>query len=81
MSSANRTAVMDNFESLILARDGKQSSKKGTGDKGHKNEVQAFMQAIRDGKSELISIESMLATTRATFAAVKSLQDKQTVAL
>ncbi len=81
MSNANSTAIMDNFMSLTLARGGKQTVKKSAGDKGHKAEVQAFMDAIRNKQEYVIPFESLVATTRATFAAVRSLNLKEPVAL
>ncbi|MBR9976940.1 MAG: bi-domain-containing oxidoreductase [Bacteroidetes bacterium] len=81
MSSGNATAVMDNFQSLILARDGRQSRKKGDGDKGHRNEVLAFMDAIRKKDEPLISLDSLLATTRCTFHILEALNSKDVVTL
>ncbi|MDT8322944.1 MAG: bi-domain-containing oxidoreductase [Bacteroidota bacterium] len=79
MSSGGSTAVMDNFQSLTLARNGKLTRKKGSGDKGHRNEVIAFMDAIRRKSAPVISIESLMRTTRSTFRILDALNSKQTI--
>ncbi|MDX9757997.1 MAG: bi-domain-containing oxidoreductase [Bacteroidota bacterium] len=81
MSRGNATAVMDNFQSLTLARDGKQTKKKGTGDKGHQHEVMAFMDAIRRKSDPVISLESLIITTRTTYAIIDALTTKQVITL
>ncbi len=81
MSCGNASAVMDNFQSLILARGGKQERKKGSGDKGHRNEVIAFMNAIRQKQSEVIPLRSLLATTRTTFRILDALRTREVVTL
>jgi predicted dehydrogenase/threonine dehydrogenase-like Zn-dependent dehydrogenase len=81
MSSGNASAIMDNFQSLLLARGGKQERKRGSGDKGHRNEVIAFMDAIRNRTSDVIPLESLLATTRTTFRILDALRTRETVAL
>ncbi|MFA6232591.1 MAG: bi-domain-containing oxidoreductase [Bacteroidota bacterium] len=81
MSCGNASAVMDNFQTLILARDGKQTRKKGDGDKGHRNEVIAFLDAIRTKGDPVISVESLMATSRATFRVIDALNKKEIVSL
>lgn len=81
MSAGNSTAIMDNFQQLTLARAGKQSRKKGNGDKGHHDEVRAFMDAVRTKQPEVIPLESLFATTRTTFRILEALNRKEVVAL
>ncbi len=81
MSAGNATAMMDNFQSLTLARDGKQSRTKGSGDKGHRNEVLAFMDAVRRKQHEVIPIESLFATTRTTFRILEALNRREVIAV
>ncbi len=81
MSCGNATAVMDNFQSLTLARDAKLARRKGDGDKGHRNEVIAFMDAIRKKSDPVIPIDSLFTTTRATFRVLEALNRKEIVAL
>jgi predicted dehydrogenase/threonine dehydrogenase-like Zn-dependent dehydrogenase len=81
MSCANATAIMDNFTALILAHGGRTTKKASPGDKGHKNEVLEFINAIRAKRSEVIPFASLLATSRATFAAQESLNSKEIITL
>ncbi len=81
MSAGLSTAIMDNFMTLDLYRGGKKTTRKSSGDKGHRNEVIAFMDAIRRHQSEVISFDSMIATTRATFRIVDALAEKSPLTL
>ncbi len=75
VSSTGRTAVIDNFQRLLLYQNGKKREfKLRTVDKGHRDEVRAFLMAVQDGKASPIAFESLVATTQATFKAVQSLQ-------
>jgi predicted dehydrogenase len=75
ISSTGRSAVIDNFQHLTLYQQGKKRSfKLGAIDKGHRDEVRAFLQAIQHGSPSPISFESLVATTLATFKIVESLQ-------
>ena len=81
MSNQQSTAVMNNFTTLDLVRGGKKIVKRSPGDKGHHNEVVAFIDAIRQKRSEVIPYESLFATTRTTFRILDSLNRKEVVAL
>jgi predicted dehydrogenase/threonine dehydrogenase-like Zn-dependent dehydrogenase len=81
MSNQQSTAIMNNFATLELVRGGKRTTKKSPGDKGHRNEVAAFIDAIRSKRTELIPYESLIATSRATFRILDSLNRKEAVAI
>jgi len=81
MSGSNTSAIMDNFQSLILARGGKQERKRGNGDKGHRNEVIAFMDAIRRKEEAVIPLRDLMATTRTTFRILEALTNREVVTL
>jgi polar amino acid transport system substrate-binding protein len=81
MSNANSSAVMNNFSTLELYRSGKKTLRKSPGDKGHRDEVAAFIAAIKERRSELIPYESLFATTRATFRILDSLRWKEALPL
>ena len=75
ISSTGRSAVIDNFQYLTLYQQSKKRSfKLGAIDKGHRDEVRAFLQAIQQGSPSPISFESLVVTTLATFKIVESLQ-------
>ena len=81
MSAGNSTAIMDNFQTLTLARNGRQTTKRSSGDKGHRNEVLAFMSAIRQHSHEVIPYDSLFATSRATFAVIEALNRHEIISL
>jgi predicted dehydrogenase/threonine dehydrogenase-like Zn-dependent dehydrogenase len=75
ISSTGRTAVIDNFQFLSLYQNGKKREfKLSSIDKGHRAEVHEFLTAIGEGKSSPIPLSSLVATTRATFKIMESLQ-------
>lgn len=67
-------AVLDDFRSLQVTKDGKRKEVKLMGqDKGHFNEMQALVSAIRSGQPP-IAYEQLIGVTQATFAAVASIR-------
>ena len=67
-------AVLDDFRSLETVREGKRNTVKLWGqDKGHFNEMQAFIHAIREGVPP-IPYEQLIGVTQASFAAVGSIR-------
>jgi predicted dehydrogenase/threonine dehydrogenase-like Zn-dependent dehydrogenase len=75
ISSTGRTAIIENFQRLKLFKQEKMvESGSSTIQKGHREEVEAFLTAIRDGRESPISFESLVATTRATFKALEALR-------
>jgi polar amino acid transport system substrate-binding protein len=75
-------ALIDDFKTGQFIREGK-TTKLGRGgqDKGHAAEISAFLGAVRDGADAPISIESLAATSLATFAIIESARSGQTVAV
>ncbi len=67
-------AVLNDFRSLETVRDGKRKTVKLWGqDKGHFNEMQALVGAVRSGIPP-IGYEQLIGVTRASFAAVESIR-------
>jgi predicted dehydrogenase len=67
-------AVLDDFRTLETVRDGKKKTVKLWGqDKGHFNEMQALVRAIRAGIPP-IPYEQLIGVTKASFAAVESIR-------
>ena len=54
---------------------------RGTQDKGHAEEVAAFLGAVQQGKPSPIELESLIATTLASFAAVESINTNASIAI
>jgi len=68
-------AILDDFRTLLLARNRKQEKVKAANqDKGFEEEMKRFVAAAKSGSAMPIPFEELTATTRATFAAVESLQ-------
>jgi predicted dehydrogenase len=77
--SGGRTAIMKNFTELELwSGSGKPKIISGQG-KGHKEEVEAFIQTIKSGKPSPIPFDSILATTLVTFAIKESLSTGEVI--
>lgn len=76
-----RVAVLDDFRSLEMARDGRRRVVRSRlrQDKGHFNEWQAFMLAIREVGVPPIPYEQLFGVTQATFAAMEALRTGETI--
>ena len=66
---------LDDFKSLVRLDDKKKLLHSGTQDKGHQNEVQAFVRSIAQGLPLPIGPESIYNSMLATFKAVASAQN------
>ncbi|MBL8148850.1 MAG: Gfo/Idh/MocA family oxidoreductase, partial [Blastocatellia bacterium] len=72
-------AVLDDFKSASLTKNGSTTKFGGSSqDKGHKDEVQGFIDEIIKNNSSTIQFRSLVATTLATFKAVESLRSGKT---
>ncbi|HWW13826.1 MAG TPA: bi-domain-containing oxidoreductase [Candidatus Dormibacteraeota bacterium] len=70
----SKTARMWNFKKLECAVGGKKSSTSFSGDKGHAAEMRALLDGFESDARSPISVESLAATSRLTFAAMESLR-------
>jgi polar amino acid transport system substrate-binding protein len=67
--------VIDNFQKTTLFKDGKRSSYRHRGSsKGHREELEAFIEALQSGQPMPISYQELTHTTLSTFKMVESLQ-------
>jgi predicted dehydrogenase/threonine dehydrogenase-like Zn-dependent dehydrogenase len=67
---AGRSAILRDFRELELIAGGKRTMHKAAGqDKGHKNELQAFVNAVKGGTEMPIPLEWAIANTRLTLEA------------
>lgn len=71
-----RIGVLDDYRALELVHNGQRRSVKSAfrQDKGHFTEMQAFVSAVRSGGNPPIPYEQLIGVTKATFAAVESIQ-------
>jgi predicted dehydrogenase/threonine dehydrogenase-like Zn-dependent dehydrogenase len=68
-------AVLDDYRSLVITKDGrKRQTRLSAQDKGWKNEMETFANAIRQGAPPPIPYEQLIGVTKATFSAVESLR-------
>jgi predicted dehydrogenase/threonine dehydrogenase-like Zn-dependent dehydrogenase len=73
--SAGKIAVLDDFRTLDLVSENDHKQKKSVlrQDKGHQAAWQAFANAITQGQNPTIPYEQLIGVTRASFAAIRSL--------
>ena len=79
-----RSGLLDDFRRLELHRGPRRSVRGGRWsrqDKGHRAEVQAFIEAVRTGGPTPIPWESQIDTTLTTFAALRSAAEGRPVPL
>jgi predicted dehydrogenase/threonine dehydrogenase-like Zn-dependent dehydrogenase len=74
-----RVAVLDDFRSLELIREGRRTVTRKAQNKGWVDEWVAFEDAIREGSEAPIPYEQLIGVTKATFAAVESLRAGKTI--
>ena len=71
----NSVGVIDNFQITSIVRNGKELRFKHSGSaKGHKEELETFIRALKQNQPMPISPEEMITTTQATFRIIESLQ-------
>ena len=81
--SAGQVAVLDDFRSLELVRDGRRSIQRSRlrQDKGHRAEWQSFAKAILTSGLPPIPYEHLTGVTRASFAALQALRQRERIAI
>ena len=68
-------ARIDDFKSGVYVKNRREVKLGGrTQDKGHKNEIEAFLSAVRNQTSPPIDMASLMATSLATFSALASIR-------
>lgn len=67
-------AVLEDYVSLTVVKDGKKKVESGAQDKGWRAEMAAFAESVRAGKEPPIPYEQLIGVTRSTFAAVESIR-------
>ena len=76
------TAVIEDFKSLSIHVGGKKKVKKLLSqDKGQKNEVKAFIEAIVSGSGETIPLNEIFSTSLVTFKIIESIRTGESIRL
>lgn len=74
-----RTIIMDNFRKTVAYGVKGFSKFKTSLDKGHKNQFNRLINMVKTGGDALIPFESIVNTTHASFAAIRSLKENRWV--
>jgi predicted dehydrogenase len=70
----NRTLVLDNWRNLKGFGFKNFNSASSAQDKGHQNQFNLLIQRIKSGGDSIISMDELINTTKASFAALESLK-------
>ncbi|MCZ2475126.1 Gfo/Idh/MocA family oxidoreductase [Aquirufa ecclesiirivi] len=73
--SQGRTLILDNFRKLSAYGFKGFSSMGGTLDKGHKEQFSLLIESVKQGKGPLIPFDEIYNTSKASFAALRSLRE------
>jgi predicted dehydrogenase len=79
--SQERTLIMDNFRTTVGYGFKGFSKLRSTLDKGHKNQFHQLIAQTKNGGNALIPFNEIINTTKASFAAIESLQKGQWIEL
>lgn len=72
-------AVLDDYVSLSITKDGKRKEERIAQDKGWRNELTDFAKVVKEGGQPPIPYEQLIGVTKASFAAVESIRSKQII--
>lgn len=76
-----KIAVLDDFVSLQMVKDGKRKEVKGAQNKGWVDEWKVFAKAIREGGEPPIPYEQLIGVTKSTLAAVEAIRIRSKIDL
>jgi predicted dehydrogenase/threonine dehydrogenase-like Zn-dependent dehydrogenase len=76
-----RTLIMDNWRKLYGFGFKNFKSASSSQDKGHLNQFDHLIKAVKQGDKPLIEFDSIINTTRASFAAIQSLKEGKWITL
>lgn len=75
-----KVAIIDDYRCLTLVSGGRKKISRSAGqDKGHKKEMIAWVDAIRESQAEPVPFSDAVAATKASFAVLRSLAEGQVV--
>jgi predicted dehydrogenase/threonine dehydrogenase-like Zn-dependent dehydrogenase len=69
-----RTLILDNWRKLKGFGFRNFSSASSSQDKGHQNQINKLIESVQNGGDQIIPIEDIINTTKASFAAIESLK-------
>jgi len=77
--SSGISVVVDDFKEIQIFKENIKKSKLINQDKGHKEEVAQFINAIKEGKPTPISFDDIYWATKLSFDVIKSIQTQKTI--
>jgi predicted dehydrogenase/threonine dehydrogenase-like Zn-dependent dehydrogenase len=77
--SSGKTAVLDDFTRLDIFTSKKTTNKKLGQDKGHRREVEEFLDSVRNGKPAPIPFEEIYYSTKMSFDIMRSINTGETI--
>jgi polar amino acid transport system substrate-binding protein len=75
------TITIDDFSKMQIADKSVKKMKLSGQDKGHKNEVEAFINSVKKGEPSPISFEDIYMVTKASFAVIESIKSGKVIDL
>lgn len=79
VSGGGRSAILDNFKSVMFSVGGKKSKTGYDGKKGHWEEMEEFVAVLKGRKSPALTFESEYLTTMTTFRIIDALRKREVV--
>lgn len=79
--SMGKTAIMHDFKNVEFYNNGKIKRQKFNGSKGHKEEIEHFLNVINGKEKPTLAFESIYLTTLTTFKILESLQKAEPVVI
>lgn len=77
-----KVAVLRDYREVALIASGREKIKRfASQDKGHRAEMDAFLQALSQGSPEPVPFATAVAATRLSFAALRSIRDGEVIKL
>jgi polar amino acid transport system substrate-binding protein len=77
--SSGMTWIIDDFKEMHVYGKSHKKQRLLNQDKGHKNEVESFLNCIRNGKDTPISFKEIYWSSRMTFDVIKSIINKKSI--
>ena len=75
-----KVATVHDFKHMMLHQGEKKTSYKlKAQDKGHKSEIEHFLQSIREGKTNAIPVQDIFHVTHATFVVLESIRNRENI--
>lgn len=75
------TIIIDDFRKMQIAHKFEKKIKLFGQDKGHKNEIETFINSVKKGEQSPISFEEIYMVTKTSFAVIDSIKSGQSITL